>query len=224
MTVSLRMSTGVLWFLRIAATAVGVALGFGVKPLTQWLVGMFDSAPGPLRAAAALPTAVAVPVLAVVGVVAGAWLAHVALKESLKLTVTTRHVRLDQNAAERHIPREQIAEVFLDAKKDLVLLDARTTELARNKATDLNADDIAKAFTGLRYPWRGTTDPYETSFQSWVDGHPDLTETRNQLLRDRARALTDKKTGAAAEFADRLQAAGVVVRDRDGAQQYRLVG
>lgn len=223
MTVTLRMSNGVLWCLRVAATAAGVAIGFLVKPFTQWLVDLFDSAPGPLRAAAALPTEVAVPVLTVVGILVGLWLSHVALAESLKLTVTTQHVRLDQNGVERHVPRERIAEVYLDAKKDLVLLDERTTELARNKSTDLRAADIEQAFTDLRYPWRGTSDPYETSFQSWVDGHPTLDDTRNQLLRNRARALTDKKTGAVAELAEQLQGVGVVVRDRDGTQQYRLV-
>lgn len=223
MTISLRMSGATLWFLRTAATAAGVALGFLAKPFTQWLVSMFDSAPGPLRAAAALPTAVAVPGLAAIGVVVGLWISHEALKESLRLTVTAAHVLLSQNDAERHVSRDKIAEVFLDGK-DLVLLDARTIELARNNASDLNADDIAKAFTELGYPWRGGKNPYEADFQSWVDGHPALDDTRNQLLRSRSRALTDEKTGAAAELADQLQEAGVVVRDRDGAQQYRLVG
>ncbi|SFP73970.1 hypothetical protein SAMN05421810_103263 [Amycolatopsis arida] len=218
--VTVRMPAVYRWILALGATALGVALGFLVKPITTWLVDLVGSAPGPLRLAANLPPIWAVLVLTVVGAVAGLWLAHQAQVESLEVTVRPEDVRLAQNGAVRHVARAAIGEVFLD-RRDLVLLDRRTGELARNKASDLDRDEIATAFERLGYPWRGGADPHEHEFRQWADGAPDLPEEAHALLRARARARTDKQAGRVAELTDELRDAGVVVRDRDGAQQYR---
>ncbi|MEV0699355.1 hypothetical protein AB0I53_15755 [Saccharopolyspora sp. NPDC050389] len=219
-SVTLRMSNAVLWLLGIGCGAAGFGLGFLVKPVVEWIVDAVGDAPGPLRLAAALPTVWAVPVLTLVGLLIGAWLASMAQKESLVLTVNAACVGLRQDGADRHIPRDAIASVFLDGK-ELVLLDARTKQIARHKASDLSKTNVRATLERFGYPWAGMSDPHEQEFQRWTDGHPDLDEHANGLLRARARALTDKQAGAAADLADQLQAVGVVLRDRDGAQQYR---
>lgn len=221
-SVTLRMPNAVLWLLAIGCGAVGFGLGFLVKPLVQWILDAVGDAPGPLRVAAALPTAWTVPVLTVVGLLAGAWLAATAQKESLMLTVNTGGIGLRQVGADHYVPRDSIAAVFLDGK-ELVLLDAETKQLARNKASDLSKTALQAAFERFDYPWKGTGDPHEQDFQRWTDGHPDLDEQANQLLRSRARALQDKQPGAAADLADRLQSIGVVLRDKNGTQQYRRI-
>ncbi|MGP4017351.1 YqeB family protein [Saccharopolyspora sp. 5N708] len=219
---TLRMSSAVLWVLRIGCGTLGLGLGFLVKPLVQWFIDLLGEAPGPLRLAATLPTAWAVPVLAVVGLVAGSWLAAEAQKESLELTIDEAGVRLKQNGAERYLHRAEIDAVFQD-RKDLVFLDATTRQLARHKSSDLSKTKVRAAFERLGYPWAGTSDPHENEFSKWLDGHPGLDDQANALFRARARALTDKQRGAAADLADQLQAIGVVLRDREETQQYRRI-
>ncbi|MER7013162.1 hypothetical protein ABT324_17210, partial [Saccharopolyspora sp. NPDC000359] len=58
---TLRMPNSVLWALGTGCGALGLGLGFLVKPLVNWIVDLLGDAPGPLRLAAALPTAWAVP-------------------------------------------------------------------------------------------------------------------------------------------------------------------
>ncbi|MGW1680380.1 CysS/YqeB C-terminal domain-containing protein [Saccharopolyspora sp. NPDC002376] len=88
---------------------------------------------------------------------------------------------------------------------------------------DLPKDQVRAAFECFGYPWAGTTDPHENDFRKWRDGHPALDEEANALLRARSRALTDKQHGAAADLTDQLQALGIVLRDREGTQQYRRI-
>lgn len=121
-----------------------------------------------------------------------------------------------------YVPRDSIAAVFLDGK-ELVLLDAETKQITRNRASDLSKTELQAAFERYGYPWTGIADPHEPEFQRWTDGHPNLDEKANKLLRTRARALQDEQPGAAADLADRLQSIEVVLRDRDGNQQYRRI-
>ncbi|PRX44507.1 hypothetical protein B0I33_11115 [Prauserella shujinwangii] len=219
-SVTLRMPDAVLWAVGLGVTALGFGLGFAVKPLAHWLIDTVGGAPGPLRLVSMFPTAGAVAVCTAAGAVAGAWLAYEWRKESLDLTVGPDSVQLAQKGAERYVPRERVGEVFRDAK-DLVILDPDTKEVARHAADDLSWDEVRAAFERLGYPWAGTGDPHEREFRRWRDGEPELDEKANGLLRSRARALADKRHGAAADLADELQANGIVVRDRDGAQEYR---
>ncbi|PKW13168.1 YqeB family protein [Saccharopolyspora spinosa] len=221
-SVTLRMPNVILWLLGIGGGAAGFGLGFLAKPLVQWILDAVGDAPGPLRVAAALPTVWAVPALTVVGLLAGVWLAATARQESLVLTVGTGGIGLRQDGADRYAPRDSIAAVFLDGK-ELVLLDGETKQITRNKASDLSKRELQAAFESYGYPWTGFGDPREPEFQRWTDSHPNLDEEANQLLRTRARALQDKQPGAAADLADRLQSIGVVLRDRDGTQQYRRI-
>lgn len=219
---TLRLSDTGLWTLAIGCGALGAGLSFLVKPLVNWIIGLIGDAPGPLRLAAALPTAWAVPVLTVVGLLAGALLAAQAKKEALELTVDPVGVHLKQDGAERYLQRDQIDAVFQDGK-DLVFLDATTRQLARHKSSDLSKPQIREAFERFGYAWAGMTDPHENEFRKWLDGQPGLDDEANALLRARSRALSDKQRGAAADLADQLQAIGIVLRDRDDIQQYRRI-
>ncbi|MDA3644938.1 hypothetical protein LZ318_03850 [Saccharopolyspora indica] len=221
-TTTLRLQSSVLWALVIGCGALGLGLGFLVKPLVNWIVELIGEAPGPLLLAAELPTVWAVPVLAVVGLLAGAWLAAEAKKEALEVTVDPAGVHLKQDGAERYLQRDRIDAVFQDGK-ELVFLDATTRQLARHKSSDLSKAQVREAFERCGYPWAGAADPHENEFRKWLDGQPGLDEEANGLLRARSRALTDKQRGAAADLADQLQAIGVVLRDRDNTQQYRRI-
>ncbi|TCP43859.1 hypothetical protein EV191_12013 [Tamaricihabitans halophyticus] len=219
-SITIRMPNWVHWLLVLGAAAAGLVLGLLVKPFVRWIVDLIGEAPGPLRVAAELPVGWAVLVLTVVGALIGVWLSAEAAKESLVVTIGPTDVQLNQDGNARYLAKADIGEVFYD-RKELVFLDADTRELARNKATDLNREVLRESIERFGYPWRGASDPREQEFQQWVDGRPDLVEEQQRLLRSRARALRDKQRGTAAELAEQLQEAGVVVRDRAEAQEYR---
>lgn len=221
-SITVRMPGWFTWLFCIGAGIIGAILGFLVKPLVGWVVAVVGDAPGPLRVAATLPTGWAVPVLTAVGLLAGIWLARTAQHEALLLTVSASNVHLCQNGMERFIPRDSVSVAFLDGK-ELVLLASDTTQLARYDASDLPAGKVRDAFDGFQYTWLDSGDPHEHEFRRWVDGHSTLDETRNRLLRARARALSDNRSGTAADLADDLREAGLVVRDRDKTQEYRTI-
>ncbi|HEY8533532.1 MAG TPA: hypothetical protein VIL44_06615 [Micromonospora sp.] len=221
-SVTLRMPTVWLWILRIGGGAVGFALALLAGSLVRWLESTIGDAPGLLRLAAALPPWLAAAVLTLVGLFAGSWLAQRAQQESLVLTVGPDSVRLQQDGYDRYLSRESIASVFLDGKF-VVFLDSATRPIARAKASDLSTKDIQAAFERFGYPWRGTRDPHEDEFRQWIDGHPDVSDAEHRLFRARARALKEGKAESADELAQQLQEAGIVVRDRNGVQQYRRI-
>ncbi|MEU4766182.1 hypothetical protein AB0H12_23280 [Actinosynnema sp. NPDC023794] len=214
-TATITMPATWLWLLRL-----GCAAAFATAPLANWLLDLTGSAPAPLRLAAQLPTAWAVPVLTLLGAATGTWLAATARRESPVVTVRRDHIAVHHDYTALHVPRDRTNAVFTDGR-DLVVLDHDAGELARVRATDLPTGALLEAFERFGYPWRGTTDPHETEFTRWIDGTPDLDPATHTLLRTRHRALADKKAGAAAEALDELRAKGIAVRDRDGAQQYR---
>lgn len=216
----LTMAEKWLWLLRIGTAAAGAIVGLIAQPLVRWLVETIDSAPGPLRLAGILPPPWAVLVLTVVGFAAGCLLAHQARAGTLRLSVDGEGVTLAQSGDERYIERPKVAEVYLDGK-ELVLLDRSGRQLARNKATDLPVGAVEHAFTAFGYPWAGFADPHEDEYKRWIDGHPELDPKTHDLLRARSRALADTRPGTAADLADDLQAAGIVVRDRADAQEWR---
>ncbi|OQO93037.1 hypothetical protein B1813_13130 [Saccharomonospora piscinae] len=218
--VTVRQHTAVSFLLVLVPLVLGAALGLVVDPLVNWLIDRVDSAPAPLRLAAELPPAWAAAALAAVGTGAGVWLAHRARAEALTLTVGPDEVRLTQNGAQRCVSRAAVAEVFLD-RRDLVLLDARARQLARHDARELNPEAVGAAFARFAYPWCGTEDPHESEFRRWADGDPALADELHGLLRSRADAVLSKDTTRATELADSARERGIVVRDRDGAQQYR---
>lgn len=107
--------------------------------------------------------------------------------------------------------------------RELVLVDQSTSELLRTATDQTLVARLQHAFEGLGYPWQGTTDPHENDFVTWIHGKSPLDAQARALLRARQRARTDKQSGAADDARDCLRELGIVVRDRDDAQQYRVV-
>ncbi|MFE7112876.1 hypothetical protein ACFU98_38605 [Streptomyces sp. NPDC057575] len=220
--VTVRLPEAWLWAVILGGAALGLGAAFAVGPLADWMTSLFDSAPGPLRLAAALPLMWAVPVLTLCGSVAGAWLAGTWRKENPVIEVGADSVVVHDATGGRHVERARIAEVFTDGR-ELVLRDTDGTEHVRTRVDSGLTGRLQSAFEQQRYPWRGTVDPHETEYTAWVDNGPGLDEHAHTLLRMRQRALTDDRTGAADEARDELRTLGISVRDRGKTQQYRKV-
>lgn len=211
---------GWLWLIRLICPVLGVGLAFAVRPVVGWLVSTVSSAPGPLRLAAEIPTTWLVPTLAVVGIAVGYWLSEQAKRDSLALTVDDESLVTAHRDSERYIQRSQVGSVFTDPG-DFVVLDPHGREIFRAPATDLPEGNLAAALRRHGYPWRGNSDPHEAEYHRWIDGHPDLDQETNALLRARRRARDSGNRAEAEEIHAQLQDHGIIVRDRDKTQEYR---
>jgi len=221
-TVTVRLPQVWLWVVMLVGAAVGLGAAFAVGPLADWMIDLFDGAPGPLRLLAALPLVWAVPVLTLVGGVAGALVAGTWHDENPVIEVGADSVVVHDATGGRHVERARIAEVFTDGR-ELVLRDADGREHIRTRVDGGLAGRLRSAFEQHSYPWRGTVDPHEADYTTWIDNGPGLDQRAHALLRTRQRALADDRAGAADEAREELRALGISVRDRSEAQQYRKV-
>lgn len=209
-----------LWLLRLGCAAVGCGVGFAVRPVVRWAVSTLSSAPGPLRLAAQIPTPWLAPILTVVGLGAGFWVSEEAKRDSLALTIDGEGLLAVHRDVERYIQRSQVDAVFTDPK-ELVVLGSDGHEMFRAPATDLSQDALADTLRRHGYPWKGNSDPHEADYHRWVDGHPDVDDRTNALMRARRDALGSDSRAEADNVLGQLQDRGIVVRDRDKTQQYR---
>lgn len=220
--VSIAISTRWLVGFGIAGATVGFGAAFIVGPVVDWLIGMVGDAPGPLRLAATLPTMWAIPVLAIAGLCVGVQVGRQWQKECGVTTISAEGVTVQRGGTGHHVAREEIRGVFIDGD-DLVLVDHQSAELLRTATDQTLAMRLQRALDKFSYPWQGTTNPHEQEFAVWVDGRGPLDARAQALLRARQRALADKRIGAAEDARDQLRDLGITVRDRDDAQQYRVV-
>ncbi|WP_156759074.1 YqeB family protein [Microbacterium karelineae] len=201
-------------------TVVGFGSAFAVGPLVDWLIGRIDSAPGVLRLAAELPLWAAIPILTVVGAVAGFLLAEAWREDSARVRVDRETTTVTHRKTSVRLARDEVAAIYTD-RGELVLTGENTEELLRVKADETMHSRLREAFTGRDWPWLGAADPHDADFAPWVDHSDDLSAREHDLMRARHRALSDGRAGAAADAGDALRELGIVVRDRSQGQQYR---
>jgi hypothetical protein len=144
-----------------------------------------------------------------------------AVQERLTVTVTDDTVTLVRGGTTRSYGRPDVDAAFVDGK-DLVLLARSGLELARERS-DLRPERLAAALTRHGYRWRADGDPYREEFRLWVPDTPGLPSAANALLAARARALEKKAQDDVAELRAELLRLGVVVRDEQKRQYWRVV-
>lgn len=206
----------------VIGLVVGLLAAVVVGPVVGWLLGLIGDAPGPLRLAAELPFAWALPVLGVLGAVGGFLIAANWTEEAGTVEVTDRGVTVRTKDADRFIGADRIDRI-VTAEKELVILDGDSREIYRARIEDEMLPGLRDALASAGYPEPLTADPFAGDFTTWTDGDGALGEDAEALLRSRRRALADDKPGAAEEALDALRERGVMVRDRDGRQQFRQV-
>lgn len=200
---------------------LGAGLGAALTAVSGWLAelpwvpfqGWFELLAG-LPERQALAGGTALPALA------GLVVAYLGTRERLTVTVERSAVRLHRDGHGRDIARASVACVFVDGKA-LVLLDSGDAELAREKS-DLSRERLRTAFTALGWPW-AEADPHRDAYRRWVEGLPGLPPGADALLRARQRAVDARRGDDARDLRRELARLGVVVRDDEGRQYWRLV-
>lgn len=207
----------------VGGALAGLALAFLVGPVVGWLVGLVGDAPGPLELLAEVPLGWAVPLLMLVGAVAGFLIVANWIDRAGTIDVNDAGVTVHSKEADRYIPKAKTDRIFAEkaGEYDLVILDAQTRELFRGKVEAEMLPGLREALQRRGYPSLETADPFGEQFSTWVEGDGRLDQTSENLLCSRRRALADNRNGEAEDALEKLHRAGIMVRDRDGRQQYR---
>jgi hypothetical protein len=209
------------WAITLFCVVCGAVVGWLVTVLAEWFVTLRWA---PLKGPAKLLTSVSEPGLTIgavaVGAILGLLVGFIAVHESLTARVSDSRVVLTVRDEDQKFPYDEIALAFRD-RKQLVLLAPNSMEVAREKC-GLPWRRVADAFTGHGYNW-ADEDPHRDEFRRWVPGTPGLPEGANALLRARAQTLKEKDDAAdARELRAELVRLGVVVRDENGRQYWRM--
>ena len=204
---------------------IGLVLGFFLPRIADWAASK-DWVPfqGPLRLISGWDGWWVVAICIVLGLLAGVLLAGMALDDTLKVTVTDQSVEFLKNQKTVTVPREKVSVAFLDGK-EIVLQDATSRELAREKHDQLKSDtkQSPAAFRTHGYPWSDAGDPHAARFRRWVQDDPDLSPTANAILKARSKAFDDGDKGKAdlRELRDELGNLGYTVKDKEKKQYWR---
>ncbi|MFB9662276.1 hypothetical protein ACFQS3_06105 [Glycomyces mayteni] len=205
----------------IALPIVGAALGWGLVLIAEWITGLsWFPFQGLFELVTDLPRAVQLIGGTALGLVAGLVLALWVVSELLKVTVGRDALRFKRGDDEQEVARGDVASVFLDGKR-LVVLGHRRQELAQVDF-DLDRDELAAALRRHGYTWQPGGDPYGGELKRWVPGADGLPRGADALLKARERALEKSNDGDLRELREELAGIDVVVRDRDKKQYWRL--
>jgi hypothetical protein len=199
---------------------LGALLGLVLPVLSRWIVE--HRVPVPMRivfrfvASADMPWEVAIWIGA--GVLLGAGVGMVGMTESTKVTLTGTGIRFDRDGATRTLARTEIAAVFFDGKR-LVVLDRESRQLF-NDTPQASGPRLAAGFRAHDYPWYDR-DPYEALYRRWIPDSPDLPPAVNAVLRVRDEALSKKARRDADDLRAEVQKLGYVVREEGDRQYWR---
>jgi hypothetical protein len=205
---------------------VGLVLGFFLPRIADWAAGrQWVPLQGPLRLISEWNGWWVVVICVALGLVGGVVLAGMALDDTLKVTITSHSVDFLKNQKTVTVPRAKVSVVFLDGK-EIVLQDATSRELAREKHDQLKSEapKIAAAFRARGYPWSEAGDPHAAEFRRWIEDDPDLPPAVNAVLKVRSKAFGDGDKGKAdlRELRGELTNLGYTVKDKDKKQYWRV--
>lgn len=212
---------GLSWADRMLVWAVppllGAVVGWFLPAIADWATGLaWVPFQGPLELIASIQGPWVVIVTAVLGLLAGMVLSHLAIKESLAVRLSDKEITLRIHEAERTFMREEVSAAFMDGRQ-LVLLGNEGEELYREKP-EAKRETVAEAFMRHGYSWRDR-DPFADHYVRWVADTPGLTPSMNALFLAREKAIENDDQEDATDLRRELSKLGISVRD-DGKRQY----
>ncbi|MFB6367624.1 DUF308 domain-containing protein [Paenibacillus elgii] len=206
----------------VGCTILGIALGYFIPMIAQWASTLpWIPFQGPLKLISSFSGAwVTTVVTSLLGLLAGLWFAEEVIKDTLSVVVSGETIRLEKDGAGQELSFENISMVFLDGKQ-LVFLGHAGQELAREKY-EWASERIVSALMAHGYAWSPDGDPYKGQYHRWVQDTPDLPPAVNALLKAREKALKNKEGREAKELRSEVAKRGVVVRDEEARQYWRM--
>ncbi|WP_026928974.1 YqeB family protein [Glycomyces tenuis] len=210
--------TPALW---VGLPLVGGVLGWVLTLVAEWYVGL-PVAPlqGPVEWLTDLSTVPRIAVAVGVGVVAGLVIALLIVSALLTVTVDRRGIETKRGDDEQRAEAAAVASVFVEDKR-MVVLGHRGEELV-SVEFDLDRRELRAAVERHGYRW-SEGDPFKDAYRLWVPDAEGLPAGANPVLKARQGAVRDGKGDDAAELRAELAKLGVVVRDEDKKQHWRLI-
>ncbi|GAB3192809.1 YqeB family protein [Nesterenkonia suensis] len=220
--VTIRLRSRLVLAFTVAGAAMGGLAAMVIGPTAAWMMTRLESPPTLVEQLDQVRLAWSVPTLMVLGAVIGLAISRSRDRGAGRLTIDSQTVTLDHRGESSVLRHRDITEAFL-ADGDLVLLGRGGHELTRAPAEDGLASELKEALAMYGLPWSGGADPRDTEFHPWADHSRELDAELHAMLRDRRRALETGDDERAESLHDQLAAHGVLVRDRPGAQQIRIL-
>ncbi|MEU7820651.1 hypothetical protein [Catellatospora sp. NPDC049133] len=218
----LKVSTRRVAAMWATCVVIGAGLGWALRAVSEWAASVDGM---PLRdwisVLAKVPDPYGTVLCVLLGMAFGAEVARRTLKDSVAVSVKPDLVIWRAGKQTRRIARAEISAVYLDGVDDLVFLGTDTGELARAN-NNLDEDAVKETFLRHGYPFFDA-DPHLEQYMRWVEDLPELSATANALLKARQKALEENAADDAAELRADLAKLGVIVRQNDDRQFYRLV-
>jgi hypothetical protein len=198
--------------------AVAVLVGLLLPPFARWLLDLASGLPvrPVFRFIGAVDSPVEVAINLAIWLGLGLIAARNALTGSPMVTVTDTELRVEKDDWIQTVPRADVAAVFLDRGK-LVVLDRESHQLVRESVQG-PAAAVPPAFRAHRYPWQDA-DPYADLYRRWVADTPDLPPAANGVLAAREAALKKKAWREIRNLGKAVERLGYAVRE-EGARQY----
>jgi hypothetical protein len=215
--------SGPVWMMPVSFVGLptlGVGAGLLVKAIAGWVVSLpWAPFQGPFEVVERIPEPYSSVAAPVVGGLAGLVLAVLIAWDQLKVTIADDEVTLVRGDNEQRLARAAVAVAYLD-ENQLVLVGRNSEELVR-ETVDFGKRRLADEFGVRGFPWH-EGDPYDADFHYWVVDTPGLPPGANALLSARERAVGHGDKSNAAELRTELAKLGVVVRDKNKRQYWRL--
>jgi hypothetical protein len=198
-------------------------IGMGVGLVMPWVAMWVEDLPwvpfqGPLELVASMPWGWATAAGCVAGLVFGAGLAVVTIRDALRVVVAPEAVSFDKRGVTRVVAHSDVSAVFLVGGR-LVVVDGASREVLCDEV-DAKPERIEEAFRSHTYPWR-QDDPYAEAFQRWVPETPDLPGSVNAVFAARETSLLEKNVEDADDLRSELLKKGFVARDQKARQYWR---
>jgi hypothetical protein len=204
----------------VGAPLVGLAVGLIVPVVARWALDLSIGLPfRPVwRVVGGVDRPWEIGINLAIWLAVGLGVAHTALGETVRLTLTDDRLRLEQRDRDETIDRADVADVFLD-RDAIVVLDHRSLPLARDP-NPASRERTAAAFRAHGYPWRDA-DPFAELYRRWRPDMPDLPAPVNAVLAAREEALRKKARKEVRGLSEALHNLGYVARDEGSRQFWR---
>jgi hypothetical protein len=202
----------------VGLPVLGVLVGAALPVVARWALDLSRGLPFRFvfRVVGAVDRPWEIAVNLAIWLVVGVAVAYTALGETVRLTVTDDALRVEQRDRDETIGRADVADVFLDGDR-IVVLDHRSLPLTRDP-NPTGRDRVAAAFRAHGYPWR-ERDPFAGSYHRWRPDSPDLPAPVNAVLAAREVALRKKARTEVRGLSEALHKLGYATRD-EGTRQF----
>lgn len=154
-----------------------------------------------------------------IGLIIGIYLAKMLLRESPTVSVSKYNIEIANDLKSLTFIRDEIQDIYYD--EEFVIVGASGHELLR-ESYDIKKETLGNALRNYEYPFR-SNDPYETYFKLWSSNTQELSTPVNALMKARAVVKKSKDKDERIDIDEELSKLGVIVKDEDKKQYWRLV-